>query len=279
MLSFGNGSCSVFVLGFSTGHVGTTTLSNQHSYVDGSSPLSSYHFIFENVKLRVTMNTTFLDEEKYAKKYLKSLVIPGEHQKCVDLSHYWMSFGRGLIKLLRENEVEVRVVRIRRDACEVAKSFAESRRGARNAKCLANVGACALDVPDLALPVDKKGWMAWSPFQRALWMSDETEKRWKTIYEPMLELNHVLEVEWSKSDERFDDPLLAALIPISNYLGLGVNEDVPRTKEHVNETVSSLERRGEWTSEETKQILQYRQDLRARFDNVDHLPSSRAKCV
>jgi hypothetical protein len=146
--------CSSFVLGFSTGHVGTTTISNASSYRNSTSVV---HLFFEECTkselLPLMQNDSATDSARpaqehhvrtvWARHLVSKLSRRGARTAgaCVDLSHYTLPFYRGLVSVLQASGRPLSLVRIRRDACEVANSFNANR--SRSA-CVAGVGFCPL---------------------------------------------------------------------------------------------------------------------------------------
>ena len=51
------GLCPEVILGYSTGHVGTTSLSNETTYADGSEKRSSVAFFFEEARMQFNVAT------------------------------------------------------------------------------------------------------------------------------------------------------------------------------------------------------------------------------
>ena len=98
--------CTGFVLGFSTGHVGTTTLSSRGTY-NTKAAAQPLHFFFEPCVMARTDPQTLTAQRDFAGRiYVPKLleILRSRHVKepglCVDLSHYWLSFYRGLLDVL-----------------------------------------------------------------------------------------------------------------------------------------------------------------------------------
>ena len=248
--------CSSFVLGFSTGHVGTTTISSASSYGNSSSVA---HFFFEECTLSELLplmrNENALPAQEHhvrtvwARHLVSKLSRRGAHTAgvCVDLSHYTLPFYRGLISVLQASGRPLSLVRIRRDACEVASSFFSS--GSRFGACVAAVGFCPLHaamVGSLVLSTGttRAAWSNWTAFQKALWIADETEAQWLRRVVPgalgvIGAQTSILEVSWSSAGSAVDPPIRAALDPIARSLGLSaaLPENIANKKQHVKGTL------------------------------------------
>lgn len=119
-----------FVLGFSTGHVGTTTFSSPSAYVATNSS-RDIHFVFE--KGGVPPSTCAQDDWDFKKEivhseyyYLPELmrgISLSRNSTVVDLSHANICFYRGLVNVLHSNRIPFTFVRIRRDRIETALSM------------------------------------------------------------------------------------------------------------------------------------------------------------
>ena len=177
------------IVGFSTGHTGTTTLSNRTSY-DLKDEL--VWFFFEQAGVNKTFyanNFTIYDEIKHVEKIYgprlvkiaKENVIernqspPGPdgvyNVTIVDLSHSSLFFYRGLIAVAKNNKdrLSLQFVRLRRDRVETAISMTGDR-----------VPFFEYDFfryhpmensPNVLLKVDKSIWERMSEVERVFWVS------------------------------------------------------------------------------------------------------------
>ena len=169
--------CRKFVFGFSTGHVGTTTLSNRTTYRNGAANLSDFSFFFEPDKSVVRHGLSIHAQEDHVRNvYLNQLSrrLAGTRllRACVDLSHFTLLFFEGLIRVLQSEGLPFELVRIRRDAVETARSL-----GNRFV-----VGFRPFDAPEsLQLRVDKRVYTTFTALESGLYAVDETEAQWRKI--------------------------------------------------------------------------------------------------
>lgn len=220
--------CGELVIGYSTGHVGTTTLSSSQPYMDGShAKVKDIAFFFEIGRMRKRRNATLKDEEQHVRgKYFGAIrsQLKGEfHKTCVDLSHMNLYFIRGLLSVLRADRVPYRLVRIRRDAVEVARSF--------EAQGKPWVFYSPYD-SEPALPVSSATYDRFDPLQKRLWMVDETEARWRRDV-GQEDRHRALQVFWAKAGAPGGSSLANAARPIAELLGLSAKESPPNSQQHL----------------------------------------------
>ena len=134
--------CREYVFGFSPGHTGTTTLSSPSSYVSGSRNKSSVGFAFEVGVFQPRGPRTVagqVNDVNLEVHHARHTYLPALHEQigqyvkpddqldlCVDLSHTNLYFFRGLVQVMREDNMRFRWVRIRRDGVETARSLTHS---------------------------------------------------------------------------------------------------------------------------------------------------------
>ena len=264
--------CRGFVLGFSTGHVGTTTLSTRTMYrapANVSSTSDLVQFFFELVarpppgELSISAQRAFSFEVWLPSVLRRLRRIAAQPVLCVDLGHTWLPIHRALPDLLREAGIRVQLVRIRRNAHEVARSIGYDMTGGHEFGP-ERLHACGESLRLVFCPKRMRDggilcvnatlnrhWEVWSPYQKGLWIADETEAQWQRYH---VATDDVLEVAWS-DDRRYgvrelltswsdhqnavapstlnSSPILLALVPLAKYLGLSTAETTPRTKQHV----------------------------------------------
>jgi len=222
-------ACGQYVFGFSTGHVGTTTLSRSSSYADGSWTLLSDVAFFFEVDHRVTRHGLSVREQEGHVRdvYLKEIArLLGTRRKrvCVDLSHFTLLYFEGLIQVMRAERLPFKLVRIRRDAMETARSL-----GGRF-----TVGFRPLDAPEsLELRVDATVSREFNALEKGLYAVDETEAQWLKILRKW-NSGHILTCSWSEWAPMGSDFVVECVQPIARFLGLNTSRAVPDTKDHHN---------------------------------------------
>lgn len=121
-----------FIFGFSTGHVGTTTLSSKKAYRDEDLAKKQIHFVFERGGVPPsTCGRSSWDLKKeivhvefyYGPELLRSVANPKVNNTIVDLSHANICFYRGLVNVLHSHQIAFRFIRIRRDRYETTLSM------------------------------------------------------------------------------------------------------------------------------------------------------------
>ena len=96
--------CSSIVLGFSTGHVGTTTICSEQAYAREAGR-STIKFFFEPSSMSPAAPQDIDTQAAHATAvYVPSLLHGLQNVSspvmCVDLSHFWLSFSDGLLRVL-----------------------------------------------------------------------------------------------------------------------------------------------------------------------------------
>ena len=182
--------CTELVLGWSTGHTGTTSLCDPDSYTLQQHPRP--HFFFEVCSFSPApypQSWTIAEEEVHARDYyfermqrqidrsISGRVGVGtkhkvqhrnESSSCVDLSHYWLSFARGLLSALHADGTPYRLVRLRRDALETAYSFVHDKEELLTnhlprTKCKGLFAPKSCSVPAKPDPVAIEQYNRWAP--------------------------------------------------------------------------------------------------------------------
>ena len=226
-----------FVFGWSTGHVGPTTLSEKKMY-------------------GAPENVTFLHEMKYGKaglpslddvytteswlqgnyseeyRYVKTKYIPwllknkyDRSRTLVDLGHNINYFYRALVDyLLSETKYRFIFVRIRRERTETAQSIIYGQPDQAYADVCAEllVRFCPFDkVEEIILrlpgPNPHLLWQGFSNVQKALWIADETEARWQQLRQRYKGRFEYLEILWAK---KWDGSIDFAALQIARLLGI-----------------------------------------------------------
>ena len=289
-------ACEEFVFGFSTGHTGTTSLSDRDTFSSGlSRPLSDVAFFFE-VGGAQRNTADVREQERHVRNvYLPSLAAGLETKRdhgllrkhgpvplCVDLSHWDLFFYRGLIRTMEVGRKSFRFVRIRRDAIEIARSLAENTQLSTHdlhyhKKFHTVTGFDPFEARDaIVLGVGEAAWANLSAVQQGIWMADETEAQWRR-YVPTQVRRRALEVSWSKYDGGAwfgSSPFVSeAAAPVARALGLAVSHQVSDTKTHA-ETETANER-----TANVRELEVYRSIMHtscAGFREFADLPSSGA---
>lgn len=182
LLSLSVETINLFV-GFSTGHVGTTTLSNSDSYINFSQPTI---FIFERgaIKKGEYAESSLEHEVEHVKKIYGRYIIAQIKVKCgemeifkavnvVDLSHSSLFFYRGLIEVAKEYEkIKLHFVRIRRDRLETALSLNASSKSQPDFFKYDHYRYSPIEnVPNVVLALDESAWSTFSLMERVFWAS------------------------------------------------------------------------------------------------------------
>lgn len=213
-----------FVFGWSTGHVGTTTLSNARTY---GRP-EHVRFIHEGKKFHTHMwkESSRIAEYEFVRNIFipEMLKIRGNSTTLLDLGHHNMYFIYGLMGYIESNKDRLKVlfVRIRRQRYEAATSLLYGNRNTTfKFICKGLVTRyCPTDrVQDILLVPPEKVWNTLSLFQKALWMVDEAEARWQYLVE-LYPSTHRIEVYWGKT---INGSIEAAAKKIATYLHVNLS--------------------------------------------------------
>ena len=218
-------ACGAYVFGFSTGHVGTTTLCDKKTYADNTTNLDDVGLLFEPDKfvhfagdetvVRAHGQLTIEEQEAHVRGiYLKEVsMLLGTRRVswCVDLSHMTLHYFDGLIRVMRAEGLPFRLVRIRRDALEVARSL--------HGKF--DVGYRPFDAPEtLVLRVDRTVYTKFSEKEIGLFDADEAEAQWQRIDERSR--RDALSCAWSDWPSLGGGLEEECVQPIAQMLGLQV---------------------------------------------------------
>jgi len=245
------------IFGFSTGHVGTTTMSDYSSYNNGR--VRGLGLMFEgkvfrtNKKIyvpreRYRKNFTIADEVDFVSKKFAPAVARLQKlfdtEVIMDLGHYNLFYYRGLVEYFTQKKYEsvrpsnickrILFVRIRRQRIETAFSllYRSSGRTISDICSSFTVGFCPFHNENNVIlqPPSEEKWRLLTPFQQCLWLIDETEARWRafTAAYPNIE---TIDVYWSSRDP---GSLQRVLDEVSDILGL---PNVPETFEPAHKRV------------------------------------------
>ena len=223
-----------FVFGWSTGHVGTTTLSEQRFYGSPS-------------------NVTFLHEMKFGKQgtphseyvydtdkwlagnysseynYVKTRYVPwlllnkyNRSRTLVDLGHNINYFYTALVDYLQqETKYSFAFARLRRERLETAQSLTFGHPDESFSDVCQDLITrfCPFDHEDeviLRVPNGTRTWETFSNVQKALWIADETEARWRQLKARVPSLSYV-EILWGKV---WDGSMEHGALQVARLLGL-----------------------------------------------------------
>lgn len=246
-----------FVFGWSTGHVGTTSLSSAEAYNDPQ----NIKFIFEANRhpsfvtwlKEKWKNFTHENELEFVKSQFIPLMVQMRHNATtlVDLGHHNLYFIYGLLKYMKLNPFKYKIlfVRIRRERYESALSLSYS--SSRHSVCNMLFRYCPYDRQDdiiLKLKNMSKWNTEFSDYHKALWLVDEVEARWQYLLKVYSSYIQYIEVYWSKF---IPNSLNQAALNISIALQLSPcnsttdsrNITVPHTKYHSYQSLGKNDKK------------------------------------
>jgi hypothetical protein len=278
--------CQNVFLGWSTGHVGTTTASARSTYQSsGDNELKRYRFMFERGQIdnEVYLDGLTLDEQvqHVRQNYLRGWA-SSHHtdDKCVDLSHANLFFVSGLLKEMLRMGKNVTMIRMRRPFYETALSLMKSYRnlGAHDNSvgcALKGVGRlCPLAAgktgENVVLKVPAEVYTNWTMLQKTLWQMDEVEAQWSRMKATHRGNITFVEVSWSEAENDFTS---SALPQIAKVLGLTAVAEPDIKKAHLS--ISELWKLDQVPREEFHDVIRYVEDM------LVHSPSFhlRATCL
>ena len=278
-------SCKSYVFGFSNGHAGTTTLSEPATYA-GSRRLNSTGFAFEVGGRKYALTNRATDSVQREIEHVRNVYLPAlwkiiegkktvphgaQLNECVDLSHFNLFFFRGLLHVMRELQLPFKLVRLRRDAVELSRSFGDPD--------LLWVAFRPFEAPHarvLQLARPKKTWNNMTWVHKGLWMVDEVESQWLKNVNAH-EKTEALVQDWSKYDDNTEgDPFVHnAAMPIAKFLGLSLSDHLEDDKQHGTTRPTARE-----LKEDLEILRSYQSLMRAECANfpalAPEMPSSRA---
>ena len=228
-----------YIIGFSTGHVGTTTLCARNSY---SCPcesrahcrcaLSTYGFLHELGKRKGLQadfaslcewhDAPLADGETLPAReaaLVADAYLPrwNRHQRAVVLSHDTLLYYHGVLETIPHERLLF--VRIRRERTEFVASFGKYDCLARDWYPLEpSSHGCRTPIP----PAE---WARMDMQQKAGWFHDEVEARWQALRADHPHLP-VLELEWSKAHPEQYGAFDAMADTIARAMGLRLRTDI-----------------------------------------------------
>ena len=242
------------VFGFSTGHVGTGTISSKASYKS----VNHVEFLFEGRSERTSEWTgltfkqyhsrggmTESDEVEFVRDTLAPMFnkLSASHKTTVmfDIGHADLFYYRGIARyfLTQKHAVPfcnaLRFVRVRRERYETAQSLVYGMGGNMKLNLCDSVtyGYCPhMNTHAVMLhPPSAAVWKRFSVFQQMLWFTDETEARWLTLRQQYNTSNiQFSEVYWSSAN----DSLHQCVDEIKEFIGAGGGSTGPLKVTHVH---------------------------------------------
>mmetsp|Transcript_14221 Transcript_14221/g.26429 ORF Transcript_14221/g.26429 Transcript_14221/m.26429 type:complete len:409 (-) Transcript_14221:58-1284(-) len=261
-----------YVFAVSTGHVGTTSLSDKESYT--GTALSNISFRFENIggdwegseeaqawrewwddrpsrdQQYERASTTYLElvEEVLAEK--------GTHT-YVDLGHHIVD---GVLRVIPDVFADFLLVRVRRSRYRTASSFFTNHRDL----CENLYRVCPLKNPALLQPRNGRWtegqWSSLNHFQQALWFIDEVEAEWQRLLQKHPRMSYV-ECTW-------DDDLSPCLDVVADMLGVDVKNAGVWSKNHTWGEVPLQREEMQRYDEEYKAFMRYDRQTQAMIAGV-----------
>lgn len=201
------------VLGFSTGHVGTTSLSDKNSYerinMDGQGIVFVFERAFVN-RTKYSASWTTVDEIDHVQRTYGPYVLFRAGQAwtklfpstfsdvnfsknitIVDLSHSCLYFYRGIVAIaeLYPDNISLQFVRIRRDRIETVVSMTGDVNFFTRELAVFEPFVNVHDVILKIINVDE--WDRFDLTQKILWVIDETESRWRRLLREHVSLKYI----------------------------------------------------------------------------------------
>jgi hypothetical protein len=225
-----------FVVAFSTGHVGTTTLSDKRTYNSKDVKAANLHFVFEKGGVPPSTCSSpswnLQSEIEHVEHYYGPAVLDYElfdkNFTVIDLSHSNLCFYRGLIWVLRKSQVPFEFVRIRRERLETVISMSVQngtfidffKNDYYRFEPFSQISQVHLPIPG-----HRETWEGMVRAQHVLWVIDETQARWESLIAHFPDLPYA-EIYWSKMDDNFT----AAVSQIAKILGVKPADSAPMVK-------------------------------------------------
>ena len=190
-----------FVFGWSTGHVGTTTLSEKRLYGDPGNVTFLHEMKYGKAGLPVPADVystdkwlvgNYTDEYLYVKERYIPWLLKNKYPKSrtvLDLGHNINYFYRALFDyLIKETKYKFAVVRLRRERLEAAQSLTFGHPSLAYSDVCTDLITrfCPFDhvtsnIIQIPGPNAYGLWANFTNIQKALWIADETEARWQDI--------------------------------------------------------------------------------------------------
>ena len=226
-----------FIFGYSTGHVGTTTLSEGRYYGQPSKIVFLHEMKYgplgdNNVDIiHWSYNTSVWKKNDLAKDmiYVKEVFLPflllsmkkAKAATLVDMGHHNLYFIDALVKyLLNETNYKFLMVRLRRERLETAVSLSYHRPNRPMIDLCGELVTryCPYDRVNEVVnkPPSIDVWNNFTVTQKALWIIDETEARWLKLIKDNPTMNFT-EVYWSTA---YPTSMDEAALKVAQFLNL-----------------------------------------------------------
>jgi hypothetical protein len=252
-----------FIFGWSTGHVGTTTLSRSRTYGNPKNliflhetiprPNNQTNFTKQDLRKQnpvYKMPIDYLQSKQEEYLYIKNIYIPylvsmkKQYTTLIDLGHHNLYFIHGLVQYLEEYRHIYRIlfIRVRRDRYETAISLTYKNPTHQHTNLCTDLHYryCPINrYQDILLkPPNIDIWINMSEFQKALWMIDEVESRWKNLIVSSPSIARI-EVFWSSMSM---GSIEQAVRNIANAIGIEFksSESIQRTQLHAGSKISDM---------------------------------------
>lgn len=258
-----------FIFGWSTGHVGTTTLSEKRMYGSPDNVTFLHEMKYGRIGLPTSQDVystsewllgNFTQEYEYVKTKYVPWLLRNKYPKSrtvMDLGHNINYFYDALIKyLLTETKYKFVFVRLRRERMESAQSLTFGHpEKAFNDLCsdlitrFCPFDRIASNILQLPGPNAYALWSTFSNIQKALWIADETEARWQEMKKRYGDQLNYIELLWGK---KWDGSIDFAALQIAQLFGLSkVNKwdpTWPHMEAHVHAGDAALDPNLLWES-------------------------------
>ena len=250
-----------FIFGYSTGHVGTTTLSEGRYYGMPSKIVFLHEMKYgpfgnNNIDiLQWSYNTSVWRQNDQVKDmiYVKEVFLPflllsmkrAKATTLVDMGHHNLYFIDALVKyLLNETNYKFLIVRLRRERLETAVSLSYHRPNKPMVELCRELITrfCPYDRVNEVInkPPSTDIWNNFTVTQQALWIIDETEARWLKLINDNPMMNFT-EVYWSAS---YPQSMDEAALTVAQFLNIDKIAVWSNTWEHMEEHKHSGENTG-----------------------------------
>jgi hypothetical protein len=253
-----------FIFGYSTGHVGTTTFANEEAYCSKKECSRKKRILFkhEHHSLKRDEWKDFDLKQEYNwvnKNYFPHILnLMSEWDKDIyfDTGHTSLYYADGLMKYINENNLyhTTTFLRIRRHRHEAAVSLTFNREemsqnGIKKdnymdeaypvdptvyAKCSFNP---FYRPDDVIIKIKPDIWETLTPFQKGLWVVDETEEQWLRLIKKYPSIKYV-EIYFESEKGLSDNTMTKAMKQVADVLGIEPATHEVHSNVHVPDTMA-----------------------------------------